>query len=59
MAKFIQINMNRAAVAQAELAINVANNKLDIALLQEPVVYKGKLIQVRVQGQTHSSTTWV
>ena len=46
MVKFIQVNMNRAAVAQAELAINVVNNNLDLALLQEPVVYKGKLIQV-------------
>ena len=46
MVDIIQINMNRAAVAQAELAIRVANNKLDIALLQEPITYGGKLIQV-------------
>jgi len=38
--------MNRAAVAQAELAISIADNKLDLALLQEPVVYKGRLIQL-------------
>ena len=46
MVEFIQINMNRAIVAQAELLINVAKNNLDIAIIQEPVTYKNKLIQI-------------
>ena len=46
MAGFIQININLAAVAQAELSVKIANSKLDIALLREPVTYKNKLIQM-------------
>jgi hypothetical protein len=35
MVDIIQVNMNRAAAAQAELAVNVVNSKLDLALLQD------------------------
>ena len=38
--------MNRAAVAQAELAIKTTNVSSDIIIIQEPVTYKHKLIQI-------------
>ena len=38
--------MNRALVAQSELAINLAELKTDVVLLQEPVTYKNRLIQI-------------
>ena len=38
--------MNRAAVAQAELSINVTQLGLDIIIIQEPVTFKNRLIQI-------------
>jgi hypothetical protein len=36
MVELAQVNMNRAAVAQAELSVNVLKFKIGIALIQEP-----------------------
>ena len=46
MAALIQVNMNRAAVAQVELLSTIVDKKIDLALLQEPVTYLNRLIQI-------------
>jgi hypothetical protein len=57
MAKFIQVNMNRAAVAQAELSVKLVDMKLEVALLQEPVTYMNRLVQIPPRFEGFPSQT--
>jgi hypothetical protein len=50
--KFIQINLRHSRVAMATICQLLADGKADIALIQEPWIYKGQ-----VRGLTNSGGT--
>jgi hypothetical protein len=50
--KFVQINLHHSKAASANLCQLIAEGKVDIALIQEPWVYKGQ-----VRGLTNSRGT--
>ena len=43
--KVIQLNLNRAELAQVELLQRINNEGSKIAIIQEPYVYKNRLIK--------------
>jgi hypothetical protein len=50
--KFVQINLHHRKAASANLCQLIAEGKVDIALIQEPWLYKGQ-----VRGLTNSGGT--
>jgi exonuclease III len=55
--KFIQINLHHIKAATAALCQRLAEGKADVALIQEPWLYKGQVRGLTSSGWTVYSTT--